>query len=75
VLLTEESSALHPVVILVTAADKVALLHGAAAHSVLSQLSTGVMIDAFELITAVSREEKLRQALASEFSATWPKAV
>lgn len=56
-------------------ADRVALLQGAAAHNDLSKLSTGVIMDAFELMTAARREETLRQALASEFAATWVKAV
>jgi len=75
VLLAEESSALHPVVTLVMTADRVALLQGAAAHSDLSQLSTGVIMDAFELRTTLKREEALRHALASEFAATWVKVV
>jgi len=53
----------------------VALLQGAAEHKDLSQLSTGVMIDALDWMTTVKREEKLRQALASVFAATADKAV
>lgn len=74
-LLAEESSALHPVVTLVTTADRVALLQGAAAHNVVSKLLTGVIIDAFGLMTAVRRDETPRQALASVFAATCSKAV
>lgn len=59
---------------MVTTALKVALEHGAAEHSALSQLSTGVMMDVFDWRTAPRREETLRQALASELVATWVRA-
>jgi len=70
-----ESSALHPVVTFAATAASVALLQGAAAHNVLSMLSTGVIIDAFDWRATVRRDETLRQALASLLAATCVKAV
>jgi len=55
---------------LVTTAESVALLQGAAEHNVLSQLSTGVIIDELDWRTVVRRDDTLRQALASGLVAT-----
>jgi len=75
--LLEPSSALHPVVILVTAAASVALLHGAALHSDVTQLLTGsTMLElACNTAPSPSSAETLRQAPASGFAATCVKAV
>jgi len=55
---------------LVTTAESVALLQGAAEHNVLSQLPTGVIMDELGWRTVVRREDTLRQALASGLVAT-----
>lgn len=69
------SSALQPVVILETTAERVALLQGATEQRLFSILSTGVIIEAFDCRTVDKREEMLRQSLASVLAATPSKAV
>lgn len=60
---------------LVTAAESVALLQGAAEHNVVSQVPTGVIMDELGWRTAPRREPTLRQALASGLVATPFNAV